>query len=208
MKRLICMAAIFGFLAMLILPAAAEDDSSKNILKEGLLGAVTGAVAADQSGGKAGKGALIGAGTNVIGGAVLDTVFGGGQTQGTSGTGYPSSQQTTSQKILKQGVMGAVTGGVAASASGGKAGKGALIGAGTNVIGGAVLDTVMGSGQQSAPAQQPVYSQPQQTPVYAPAATTSNDAQAWYQKGYQDGFKAGYQEGLNAQRPIVVPSRE
>lgn len=134
MKRLICVVMILGFVAMLVLPAAAEDDSSKKVLKQGILGAVTGAVAADQSGGKAGKGALIGAGTSVIGGAVLDTVF--------------------------------------------------------------------GSGQQSAPAQQ--------QPVYAPPApqAASSDAQAWYQKGYQDGFKAGYQEGLNAQRPIVVPRRE
>lgn len=144
MKRLICMVMILGFVAMLVLPAMAQDDSSKKVLKQGILGAVTGAVAADQSGGKAGKGALIGAGTSVIGGAVLDTVF--------------------------------------------------------------------GSGQQSAPAQQqPVYApQPQQAPVYAPPApqAATSDAQAWYQKGYQDGFKAGYQEGLNAQRPIVVPRRE
>jgi len=72
----------------------------------------------------------------------------------------PAFSDEASNKILKQGVLGAATGAVAAGASGGKAGKGALIGAGTNVIGGAVLDTVFSSGQPSAPAQQ--------QPVYAP----------------------------------------
>ncbi len=50
------------------------DDASNKILKEGLLGAGVGAISASASGGKAGKGALIGAGTNVIGSALLDTL--------------------------------------------------------------------------------------------------------------------------------------
>jgi hypothetical protein len=213
MKKFLCLVTILGAVIMLAIPLYAAEDS-KDILKEGLLGAVTGAVAADQSGGKAGKGALIGAGTNVIGGAVLDTVFGGGG-QAQQGAGYPSPapQQTAGGKILKQGVLGAATGAVAAGASGGKAGKGALIGAGTNVIGGALLDTITGPGQQPAPAQQqPVYAPQPQYPPQAPQAPVAQaqtqDAQYWYQRGYQDGFKAGYDEGLNAQRPIVVPRRE
>ena len=59
----------------------ADDDSSRDILKQGLLGAGTGAIASSASGGNAGKGALIGAGTNVIGGALLDTLFSGGASQ-------------------------------------------------------------------------------------------------------------------------------
>jgi hypothetical protein len=147
MKKLFYSAVIFCFVALLVAPApAASNDSSKEILKDGLLGAVTGAVAADQSGGKAGKGALIGAGTNVIGGAVLDSVFGGGQQQTTTATPQPIYAPQT---------------------------------------------------QQQAPV------------VYAPPVQTQDtNAQAWYQRGYQDGFKAGYQEGLNAQRPVVIPSRE
>ena len=39
-----------------------DDDSSRQILKQGLLGAGTGAIASSASGGKAGQGALIGAG--------------------------------------------------------------------------------------------------------------------------------------------------
>lgn len=52
----------------------AQSDETKNILKQGLLGAGTGAIAAGASGGKAGQGALIGAGTSVIGGALLDAI--------------------------------------------------------------------------------------------------------------------------------------
>ena len=51
-----------------------DDESTRNILKNGLLGAGTGAIAAGASGGNAGQGALIGAGTNVIGGALLDMI--------------------------------------------------------------------------------------------------------------------------------------
>lgn len=49
-----------------------QDDYNKRIIKQGLLGAATGAIAAETSGGKAGTGALVGAGTNVLGGALLD----------------------------------------------------------------------------------------------------------------------------------------
>ena len=51
-----------------------NEDPNKKILKTAVVGAGTGAIAAGASGGKAGKGALIGAGTNVIGGAVLDAL--------------------------------------------------------------------------------------------------------------------------------------
>jgi len=110
----------------------------------------------------------------------------------------------SSNKILKEGLLGAATGAVAAGASGGKAGKGALIGAGTNVIGGALLDTLTGSSsQQQAPVvqQQPVYVQQQPTYVVpVQQAPTLTPEQIWYQKGYQEGFRAGYDEGINAHR--------
>lgn len=50
-----------------------QDEQNKKIIKQGLVGAGVGAVASGASGGSAGKGALIGAGTNVIGSALLDT---------------------------------------------------------------------------------------------------------------------------------------
>ncbi len=172
----------------------ADDDSSRNILKQGLLGAGTGAIAASASGGKAGKGALIGAGTNIIGGALLDTLTGPSQPQQQpqqvvyvqqqpqyvqsysapqQGGYYPAEsqpvyvqqapayepppQEDPNKKILKQGLLGAGTGAIAAGASGGNAGKGALIGAGTNVIGGALLDTLTTPSQPQRP--QTVYVQ-------------------------------------------------
>jgi len=79
--------------------------------------------------------------------------------------------------------LGAGTGAIASSASGGNAGKGALIGAGTNVIGGALLDTLTGPSQpvpqpqtvyyQKAPQQQ--YQQyPPQQQSYANQGNVSN----------------------------------
>ena len=72
-------------------------------------------------------------------------------------------QEDPNKKIIKNGLLGAATGAIASSASGGKAGKGALIGAGTNVIGGALLDSLTGSSSSAAP--QPVYAQA--APVYS-----------------------------------------
>ena len=186
-----------------------NEDPNKKILKQGLLGAGVGAISAEASGGKAGTGALVGAGTNVIGGALLDTLTTPSQPAPrqvqyvqaapqpqyvqqqpqyvqqpsypvqTQGTTYrvdqqpvyvqqpayysPPPQQDANQKILKQGLLGAGVGAISASASGGKAGKGALIGAGTNIIGGALLDSLTAPSQ---PQQQPVYYQ-QAPPQYA-----------------------------------------
>jgi hypothetical protein len=182
-----------------------NEDPNKKILKSGLLGAGVGAISAEASGGKAGTGALVGAGTNVIGGALLDTLTSSPKPQQQpvyvqqapvyqqqqpvyQQQSYPVQVQQTqyrtepqpvyvqqpvyyqqppqedpNKKIIKQGLLGAGVGAISASASGGKAGKGALIGAGTNVIGGALLDTLMGPSTTQQP--QPVYVQ-QQQPVY------------------------------------------
>ncbi len=187
-----------------------NEDPNKKILKQGLLGAGVGAISAEASGGKAGTGALVGAGTNIIGGALLDTLTAPSQpqprqvqyvqqapvqtystqsypvqTQGTvyrqveqqpvyvqqAPTYYQPPQENPNQKIIKQGLLGAGVGAISASASGGKAGKGALIGAGTNVIGGALLDSLMGGSQPQQ--QQPVYYQ-QQAPVYQQSQTSSS----------------------------------
>ncbi|MFA5256230.1 MAG: glycine zipper family protein, partial [Candidatus Omnitrophota bacterium] len=138
---------------------------TKNVLKQGLLGAGTGAIASGASGGNAGTGALIGAGTGVIGGALLDAIT----TPSSSGSSGSSSrrsaapqqvqyyddednydgqeyyeeeppQESTGAKVIKQGLLGAGVGAISAGASGGSAGKGALIGAGTGAIGGVLLD--------------------------------------------------------------------
>jgi len=97
--------------------------------------------------------------------------------------------QSQNQKILKQGLLGAGTGAIAAGASGGKAGKGALIGAGTGILGNILLDTLT-EGQQPEPAPQQRQRATQTVDLYQEA----------YQEGYTDGFKDGYREGLEASR--------
>jgi len=106
------------------------------------------------------------------------------------------AQDEGSRSILKQGLLGAATGAVAASASGGKAGKGALIGAGVNVVGGALLDTVTSSPSQ--PAQQ--VQQVQTVPVQQVQTVTpyQQGYQAGYQKGFQDGYDKGYAAAMAA----------
>jgi hypothetical protein len=169
-----------------------------DILRQGLLGAGVGAISAEVSGGKAGKGALIGAGTQVIGTALIGLLTGPStpaqtysqpvytqpaysqptyyqpqpqvyvqqQAQAVYTTSYryepvyvsqapayssyrPArrgrSQQDSNRQILRQGLLGAGVGAISAEASGGKAGQGALIGAGTNVIGGALLELLTSS---------------------------------------------------------------
>jgi len=143
---------------------AQDDDSSRNVLKQGLLGAGVGAISSSASGGKAGQGALIGAGTSIIGSALLDSLTTPSRPAATrrrvaapqpaddeyyyedSPEEYyyeeEAPQESSSQKVLKQGLVGAGTGALASGMSGGNAGKGALIGAGTSVIGNALLDTL------------------------------------------------------------------
>ncbi len=69
----------------------------------------------------------------------------------------PSSQDEYNKKIIKQGLLGAATGALAAGTSGGKAGTGALIGAGTNIIGGALLDYLTTQQSQSQQTQYAPY---------------------------------------------------
>lgn len=174
--------------------AFADDTQLKYLLQNGLLGAGVGAISAEASGGKAGKGALIGAGTNIIGTALF-----GFLTQPSSASqpvyaqpqsyyaaqpvyqqpvyqqpvyqpvvqqvvqpdpvyyvqsappSYTSYQEDPTKKILKQGLLGAGVGAISADVSGGKAGTGALVGAGTNVIGSALFDFLLTPSAQSQP---------------------------------------------------------
>lgn len=152
-----------------------DDDNTRNVIKQGLLGAGTGAIAAGTSGGNAGTGALVGAGTGVIGSVLLDAmtapprrsapppqqVYYAPAAQQQQQQYYPAQpaqgddyyveeapQPNTAGTIIKQGLLGAGTGAIAAGASGGNAGKGALIGAGTGVIGSALLDMATQPQQQ------------------------------------------------------------
>ena len=75
---------------------------------------------------------------------------------------YYTTQDEQNKKVLKQGLMGAGVGAIASGTSGGNAGKGALIGAGTNVIGSALIDTLTTS--QTPPQPQPQVQYVQQAP--------------------------------------------
>ncbi len=87
--------------------------------------------AGEDSGDRMTKGALVGAGTNVIGGAALDTLDGSGQpqymqVQGPDGQMYwqqVTSQEDPNKTILKRAVQGAITGAVAAEVAGGENGN-------------------------------------------------------------------------------------
>jgi len=160
------------FIAVLTVMSAAsaycqsDEEATRNILKQGLLGAGVGAISSSASGGKAGQGALIGAGTSVIGSALLDAITTPSSSSSRRRAAAPPPddyyyadepeeyyveeppQESSSSKIIKQGLVGAGTGALASGMSGGKAGQGALIGAGTSVIGNALLDTITQPTQQ------------------------------------------------------------
>lgn len=159
-----------------------DDDQTRNILKQGLLGAGVGAISSSASGGDAGKGALIGAGTSVIGSALLDAITGPSSSSSSRRSAPPPDdyyyadspedyyyeeeppQESGTSKVLKQGLVGAGVGAISAGASGGDAGKGALIGAGTNVIGNALLDAITQPPQQRRRVYRKIPQQQQQYP--------------------------------------------
>lgn len=94
--------------------------------------------------------------------------------------------------LLKSGLVGAATGAVAAGASHGQAGKGALIGAGTGIAASVIADALI---PDEKPAPQPV--------VVAPAPAAPADTGGFergYTKGYEAGYQAGYQAGTSAHK--------
>ena len=189
-KRMSILSAIAFFFFFVANIARGDEEGTKNVLKQGLLGAGTGAIASGVSGGNAGTGALVGAGTGVIGAALLDAITAPPANSRPIRRGPPPQQaqyddqddydngqeyyeeeppqESTGSKVIKQGLLGAGTGAIASGMSGGNAGKGALIGAGTGAIGGVLLDMMTQPSQpkrvyRRAPArQQPARQQPQQ----------------------------------------------
>jgi hypothetical protein len=78
MRRAVIISAIIIFL-LAVLPVMGAYADSRDILKQGLLGAGAGAVGGAASGAKGKdvwKGALAGAGVNIVGGALLDSMSG------------------------------------------------------------------------------------------------------------------------------------
>jgi len=96
----------------------------------------------------------------------------------------PCLAQKNAAAILKEGLLGAGAGAVGGWASGGNSGdvwKGALTGAGVNIVGGALLDTI--SGERVDSVQRVQVMQPQD--AYSQA----------YQEGFNNGYKQGYAQG-------------
>ncbi|UCH12174.1 MAG: hypothetical protein JSW18_04985 [Candidatus Omnitrophota bacterium] len=92
--------------------------------------------------------------------------------------------EKTAQNLLKQGLLGAATGAVSSEVSGGKAGTGALVGAGVNIVGGMLFDSMTGKRVEE---------------VKTVEGMGSTEAfQRGYQSGYQQGFEKGYSEGHQA----------
>jgi len=92
--------------------------------------------------------------------------------------------EETAQKLLKGGLLGAATGAVASGASGGNAGKGALVGAGVNIVGGMLFDAMSGKQVEKVENVQ--------------SMDSTNAFQQGYQAGYQQGFEKGYSEGYKS----------
>ncbi len=81
-----------------------------------------------------------------------------GAIQSTAARPSPSLAGALGNPVVRNALMGAATGAIASSASGGKAGKGALIGAGVGVAGGLLAD-MFGQHSQSQTSQGSVSNQ-------------------------------------------------
>jgi len=100
----------------------------------------------------------------------------------------PCFAQKNAADILKAGLLGAgagAVGGIASGGSGSDAWKGALAGAGINIVGGALLDTIGGGSVNSTQRTQVVQAPMQPQDAYSQA----------YKEGFNVGYKQGYTQG-------------
>lgn len=98
-SRLLIGVIALAVMAVLTVDNSAANSSSTDILKQGLLGAGSGAVGGAASGAKGGdiwKGALAGAGVNIVGGALLDS-FSGEKVSSTQRVDSSTSRDAYSQ---------------------------------------------------------------------------------------------------------------
>ncbi len=86
--------------------------------------------------------------------------------------------EEAAEKILKEGILGAAVGAAASEWGEGKAGKGALIGAGVNIVGGLLLDSITGA------------------PVGTVGEVERMGSTEAYRQGYQQGYQQGFQQGF------------
>ena len=93
---------------------------------------------------------------------------------------------SSSNEILKRGLLGAGAGAAGSAAGGGNVGTGALVGAGVNVLGGALLDSMSGEKVEDV----------NNVDSVSPRTAYSDGYEAGYGNGYKKGYTDGYKEGL------------
>lgn len=120
------------------------------------------------------------------------------------------AQDSSAIDLLRAGLLGAGSGAIGGAASGAKGSeiwKGALAGAGVNIIGEALLDVMTRGSAQQQPQYYTAQTQPQtqyyaapvrpQTQSYYSSQSQYQDSyNEIYQAGYSNGYKEGYAEGL------------
>ena len=102
-----------------------------------------------------------------------------------------AADQKSAGDLLLDAALGAGEGAIVGKASGGKAGKGALIGAGTGLAREAIVKPMLQGGMRGGGL--PQAETPTRTRVVEEEIPTDP-----YTKGYQDGFKEGYNQGYKA----------
>ena len=98
-----------------------------------------------------------------------------------------------SGQIIKSGLLGAGSGLVGGLASGGKGKdvwKGALAGAGVNIVGGALLDSISGEHVERTSNVSPLNSQDAYARGYSEG----------YSNGYKQGYTTGYRDGVTSDK--------
>ena len=106
------------------------------------------------------------------------------------GVGQVWANDDHGRHMFTQGLLGAGVGAIAASASGGKSGKGALVGAGTNILGSMLLENLGDNKSSSSSHRLASYVQSRQTFSRQP---TPRYDQVSYAKGYREGYAEGYE---------------
>jgi hypothetical protein len=113
-------------------------------------------------------------------------------------TGDSFARNRSSSDLLREGLLGAGAGAAGSAVGGGNAGTGALVGAGVNILGGALLDSMSNDQQEDYPPQRRTYD-PEPAGTYqtgTPGGSYSQGYEDGYSNGYKKGYTDGYKEGL------------
>ncbi len=106
------------------------------------------------------------------------------------GSQRSSAEQKDAGSLLLDAALGAGEGAIVGKASGGKAGKGALIGAGTGLAREAIIKPMLQGGMQ--PSVRTTVPPPPSQEVYEQRGADP------YQMGFEEGFKKGYEQGFKS----------